>query len=100
MAFESPSECLLVNARVAHVAMVIDGVIDRERRRTGKALRNEVNGEWCSVRLRDDDAKALRLVFPSACVAVLRFAIEPIRIQMGSRKRAKKKSRCRSGKRD
>lgn len=48
--------------------------------------RNVLKGECRSARLRDDDA--LRLLRPRVDSAILRFVIEPISIQTGSRKGA------------
>lgn len=41
---------------------------------------DDLKGDCGAVRVRDDDAKALRQV----CAAILRFADEPISIQTGS----------------
>jgi hypothetical protein len=46
-------------------------------------------GECSNAMLRDGDAKALRQV----CAAILDFAIEPISIQTGSQKGAKRQRR-------
>lgn len=50
-----------------------------------------LKGECRSVRPRVDDARALRLVRQRGfCSAILRFANEPISIQIGSRKGAER----------
>jgi hypothetical protein len=71
--------CLLENSRVVDAKTaglsVMHAVSAAE-----KSDPNGLKGECETVRLRDDDAKALRQV----CAAILRFADEPISIQTGS----------------
>jgi len=48
-----------------------------------------LKGECSTVKVRDDDVKALRQV----CAAILRFADEPISIQTGSQEGAERRAR-------
>ena len=81
--------CLLENVRavVAKVAKAAKAAGFRVMRAVSAAVKSDpdgLKGECETVRLRDDDAKALRQV----CAAILRFADEPISIQTGSREGA------------
>ena len=71
--------CLLENARAVIEKAAGVGVM-RAVSDAGKSDPDGLKGECGAVRLRDDDAKALRQV----CAAILRFAGEPISIQTGS----------------
>ena len=71
--------CLLENVRAVDAISV--GI--RVMRAVSAAAKNDpdgLKGECSTLRLRDDDAKALHQV----CAAILRFADEPISIQKGS----------------
>jgi hypothetical protein len=71
--------CLLENVR-AVVAKAAGFRVMRAVSAAAKSGPDGLKGECETVRLRDDDAKALRQV----CAAILRFADEPISIQTGS----------------
>ena len=75
--------CLLENARAVDANAVGIRVM-RAVSAGAKSDPDGLKGECDTVRLRDDDAKALRQV----CAAILRFADEPISIQTGSREGA------------
>lgn len=70
---------LLENAR-AVIEKAVGLRVMRVVSAAGKSNPDGLKGECGTVRLRDDDAKALRQV----CTAILRFADEPISIQTGS----------------
>jgi hypothetical protein len=71
--------CLLENVR-ARVAKAAGFRVMRAESAAEKSDPDGLKGEYETVRLGDDDAKALRQV----CAAILRFADEPISIQTGS----------------
>lgn len=76
-------KCLLERVR----AVDAKAVGTRAMRAVSAGAKSDLDGlkgECSTVRLRDDDAKALRQV----CAAILRFADEPISIQTGSREGA------------
>ena len=75
--------CLLENARAVDAKAAGIRVM-RAVSAGAKSDPDGLKGECDTVRLRDDDAKALRQV----CAAILRFADEPISIQTGSREGA------------
>ena len=75
--------CLLENARAAD-KRAAGFRVRRAVSAAAKSGPDGLKGECGTVRLLDDDAKALRQV----CAAILRFADEPISIQTGSREGA------------
>lgn len=87
--------CLVENARLEEV-MRLDCKSNGAMRVPVKGACDVLRGKCSCARLRDDDAKALRLECLKVCAAILRFADDTISIQKGLRVGAERRRKERN----